>query len=282
MHYEDDDRPRSAPSTTSNLPGLLVIGIGIMLLAGGAYYLWKQQSHQTEPAVTPLPIEFEVKTPSVEAPVAEVEESPPLFEEKAPREIVLPPATLEGSDAFVKKAIQDLAPAMAEWLISTQQIRKWVLVMDLMADGSLMKQDRPLKYPMDIFRANPAGDEQFVPLTENHGRTTLLIDTITAIDPELLMYYYGKWSPLLEKAYQELGKKGSFHGRVKKSMDRLLAVQPLAAEPLLEKKGGVMYRYVDPQLEAASDVEKMLWRMGPDNSVKLQAWLKKVQEQMPK
>lgn len=193
----------------------------------------------------------------------------------------MPPGTLEGSDAYVKKAIADLAPAFSEWLMSSQQIRKWILTIDLMADGTLIKQDRPLSFPMERFEATPQDDTRFLMSSSNFTRTDLLINALVAIDVDHLVYYYQKWLPLLDKAYQELGKRGSFHGRVKKAIDQVTNAKPFAGEALLEKRGGVMYRYVDPTLESASDVEKLMWRLGPENSAKLQSYLKQVRAEMP-
>lgn len=274
-------RESSTHTSSANPLALLVIGIGVVMLLAGGFYIWQQQQNTVlEPEVISLQIE---RTPIEAAPVVEeVEETVPVFEPTPERSIVMPPDTLDGSDPYVKKAIADLVPAMGEWLLASQQLRKWILTVDLMADGNLMKQDRPLKFPLERYDAVASGEDVYLPASGNYVRANLLIAAVTAVDVDLLVYYYQKWSPLLEKGYQELGKRGTFHGRLVKAIDRLVAVQPLAVEPLLEKKGGVMYRYVDAQLESATDVEKLMWRFGADNSGKLQAYLKQVREKLPK
>ena len=65
------------------------------------------------------------------------------FVDEAP--LVAPPVSLEGSDVQVKEAVLDFAPAMASWLLPDQQIRKWVLLVDLMAEGKLPRRYRPAK-----------------------------------------------------------------------------------------------------------------------------------------
>lgn len=274
---QDSSRSRSS----ANPVALLAIGIGVVMLLAGGFYIWQQQV----PVVEPEPVFLQIERQPVEPPpVVEevVEEALPVFEPAAERTIVMPPDTLDGSDPYVKKAVADFAPALSEWLMSSQQIRKWVLTIDLMADGNLIKQDRPLAFPLGRYEAVASGQDVYLPVSGNYSRSSLLITAVTALDVELLAYYYQKWSPLLEKGYQELGKRGTFHGRLVKAIDRVLAVQPLTMEPLLEKKGGVMYRYVDAQLESASDVEKLMWRLGSDNSAKLQPWLKQLREKLLK
>lgn len=280
----DHSRHSSNESSSANPLAMMVIGIGVVMLLVGAFYIW--QHLQEEPVVVPEPISLKIeRTPIETAPVVEEvveEEVLPVFEAAPERTIVMPPETLDGSDPFVKKAVADFAPALSEWLMGSQQIRKWVLTIDLMADGNLMKQDRPLKISLPRYEAVASGEDVYLPAESNYSRTNLLITAVTALDVDLLAYYYQKWSPLLEKAYQELGKRGTFHGRLLKAIDRVLAVKPLTVEPLLEKKGGVIYRYADAKLESASDIEKFLWRLGSDNSAKIQPWLKQLRDKLPK
>ncbi len=61
-----------------------------------------------------------------------------------------------------------------------------------------------------------------------------------------------------------------------------LAETPIPdAEPELKEKGAV-YAYTDPKLEELSRAKKQLLRMGPQNARALQAWLKKLDEALPK
>jgi hypothetical protein len=183
----------------------------------------------------------------------------------------VPLPALSESDDEARATASELAPKLAAWLKPTEQIRKWVVAIDLAADGVLMEKNRPLAYPMSAFKVT--GEEgDYRPDAANFGRTGELIDTVTAIPPARLAALYRSWRPLFEEAYRELGKPGSFDARLKLAIDRALAVEPLAGTPTLVRPK-VYYRYADPKLERASDIDKLLWRMGPDNSARLQAWL---------
>jgi len=195
------------------------------------------------------------------------------------------PTTLDGSDTQVKLAVADLAPGMAVWIIADQQLRKWVLAIDLMADGNVPKSYRPLSYPIGHFEPEARGTEpnvQYTMTTQSFTRADVLVKVFTAIDPALIAQYYQAWLPILDKAYQEQGKKDKFDQRFRMALQRVIDAKPLTTEPMLMKHGGVIYVYVDDKLEAATDVEKMMWRLGADNSFKIQNYLKQVLQQLPK
>lgn len=188
----------------------------------------------------------------------------------------IPLPALTDSDAGVREAVAALAQKLAAWLTPTEQIRKWVITIDLAADGELIEKNRPLGYPMSAFKVTGSDTELRADAT-NAGRTTELVDTLTAIPPARAAAVYKSWQPLFEEAYKELGKPGNFDARLKLAIERVLAVKPLSGTPTLVRPK-VFYRYADPKLEGASDIEKLLWRMGPDNSAKLQGWLEQVRD----
>lgn len=273
-------------ASKTNTPYLMMAaGFSILVLIG--FYLWLeyQPTEQIEVSGTvPVPVDIQsppkIVEPVPEPALASVVEPVPL-PVKSPKPVIAAPTKIDGSDEIVRRVAKELAPALLDWLTPDQQVRKWVLSIDLMADGEVPKQYRPMAYSMERFAVETiheqSADQLFLAET-NFGRTSLLVQTVTAIDPVLVAHYYKAWLPLMEKAYAEQGKPGSFDQRFTAALDRVIAVQPLMVKPALVRKGGVMYAYADSQYENASDVEKMCWRMGPDNSAKLQEWLKKIRQ----
>ena len=192
--------------------------------------------------------------------------------------IVAPPATLDDSDEQVREAVLDLAPAMASWLIPEEQVRKWVLMIDLMAEGKLPRRYRPLNYPMAGFKVDDkAGMVVSDPV--NYERANILLDQILAIEPQRLANYYRQWQPLLDKAYRELGKPGSFDQRLRLAIEQVLAVKPRGEQAAL-KRPGVFYQYVDPQLEKSGELDRLMWRLGEENTLRLQVYLKKLSAEL--
>ncbi|NIB44574.1 DUF3014 domain-containing protein [Pseudomaricurvus alkylphenolicus] len=253
----------------------LVFGIIVIL---GVYFLISSEPEQPATAVTPEAPAAVVEVPAEEAeaePVSTLIGTRPPPEPEVPAEplppIVEPPATLDDSDKQVLQAVADLGPEMAQWLLPREQIRKWVLAVDLMADGKLPQRHRPLQYPIAAYRITAA----HTAATENFNRVTPLIDAVTGISPKTLGRYYRAWLPTLEEAYGELGKPGEFQDRVDTLVERLINV-PAGPVNASLKQPNVFYVYQDPSLERRSALEKWVWRMGDDNRQKLQAYLREL------
>ncbi len=145
-----------------------------------------------------------------------------------------------------------------------------------MADGTLPKRYRPVDYPMEKFSVTKQGDTLLMS-ESNYARTNRLVDTVTGLDVELLADYYRAWKPLLEEAYGEQGKPGTFAQRLDTVLEQVIAAEPLPKRPVL-KQPSVLYRYQDEALENASDVQKLMWRMGEENMRELQAFARKLQD----
>ena len=256
------------------------IVLGVILVA--AYFLMQEDSEP--PAVTPpmqTPVSEQAPAPEpVAQPEPEISQQPdnpapvePLASEPEPEpayEVVAPPETIDNSDTVVKKAVLALSPKLAEWLIPEEQVRKWVLAVDKLADGQLPRRYRPMQYPMDKFRVKAYGDLNVME-DVNYGRLKPLIDTLKEIDPKLLAAYYQAWKPLLEQAYSQQGEPGTFEERLMLAIDRFLTIRPLEEKGVLVRPH-VFYVYEDEELEKATDIEKLAWRMGEENMRELQTY----------
>lgn len=261
-----------------------ILGIGLTIttfaIISLGVFLSKDQSNST---VTPIPTPTAVKSapiirdliPSTDTPKPDLPEIEVTTEISKPDiTIVNPPTTLANSDVQFLLAAADLAPQLTQWLLPQEQIRKWVLAIDLMAEGQLPKRYRPVDYPMKKF-AVTSSELDTVANNENHLRMNPLITVITVITPEKMANYYQSWLPLLEKAYDEQGKNYNFNQRVNQAISQILAVNPLQQQAALIHPS-VLYKFKDPALENASDIEKILWRMGPNNAEVIQNFLREL------
>lgn len=235
---------------------------------------------QLHPILRDLPPTGATPKPSTDQPV-------PPTATRLPQ-LVAAPTDLGQSDEQTRAAVKDLSqhnmgtaeakPAaqdLLQWLTPKEQIRKWVLLVDNVAMGKVPLKNRPLEFSIAAFSA--AGPEQQPVLSEsNFNRLNPLVDAFVSLDPDLLARYYSAWSPLLQEAFNELGQPGAFRDRLLEAIDRVLDVNPLEASPIALQRPSVYYRFADPEREAASDLEKLLWRMGPRNSVRIQSHLRDV------
>ena len=227
----------------------------------------------SEPVVAP-PVVVESEQPE---PVAEE----PAMTEPEPEPPVPVPEKLDDSDGTVAEAVAQLSPKLAQWLVPEEQVRKWVLVVDMMAAGEVPRRHTPWNYPLPAFAVEAASDngsasiEHFLAADSNEERLTAMLDAIRVIPPRTLGRYYRAWLPTLEQAYSELGKPGTFAGRVDEAVTRILAV-PAAPEAAELERPHVFYQYSDPALEQQDALTKALWRAGDDNRKALQAYLREL------
>lgn len=204
-------------------------------------------------------------------PEAKLELAAPELEPEASPEPqrVDPPLSLNNSDQRVKQAVTDLAQRMVVWLTPPEQIRKWVLAVDLIADGKIPYKHSPVKYEKDPFLVLPTGADNYVADSGNHSRWDALIAVMAAIPVKDAARYYREWLPLLERAYGELGKQGTFNQRFLTALGRIRAVgEPPSGATLIRPH--VFYEYSDPELEGAAPLTKWVWRLGPENMLELQ------------
>jgi hypothetical protein len=257
-----------------------IIVISIIVVSLLVALAWYQYN---EPKPTPAQdIVTPVEIPPMPEPISEPEETPALeleVEEEQPEvPIVTAPPMIDNSDPQVLLAIADFAPKLSQWLIPNEQLRKWVLAIDLMADGKIPKRYLPVDYPMDKFLAEENGEQSFTS-TDNFIRMNLIVNTIVEIEPAVLARYYKEWLPTLEKAYREQGKPDNFDQRFKQTVSRVITADIVEDKKELIRPG-VFYQYADQKFEQASDVEKLLWRMGPENTETIQSYLRDLRNEI--
>lgn len=185
------------------------------------------------------------------------------------------PPMLADSDETVRQAAEDLSAPLPDWLLPEEQIRKWVMAVNLLAEGKIPVKDRPLEFPLAAFRARKTGDTFWLDRA-GFSRSSQLIEAVTRIPPAQLARYYRSWYPLLQQAQDELGSGERFHDRLQLAIGRVLAVVPLQGDVEL-KQSIISYQYADQSLEKASAVEKLMWRMGPENARQIQDYLRELQ-----
>lgn len=249
--------------------------VALIVILVGAYFVFKPEQVVEEEiapeVVVPAQVEREiVPEPEPEPQVEQPEEQRPVEDPLIP-----PPEKLDGSDEQVRAVINDISPKITQWLVPEEQVRKWVLTVDLLAEGKLPLRHKPLDFPIPTFAVESLSDDEFVSEGSNAERVTLLIDTVTAIPPKTLARYYHSWLPLLDQAYGELGKKDGFEQRLNRAIERILATGDISDDVRLVQPH-VFYQFEDKQLESQSALDKALWRMGKENREKLQAYLKEL------
>lgn len=259
-----------------------------ILVCAGLGYLWyseKMPSSADTPSLsellsTPPPPGELQDSATPEEPEADITPPPALTEQPSPittnvPEMVAVPEELNQSDGATIDAARDIYAPLVQWMTPKEQLRKWVLLIDNVAAGEVPLKNRPFQFDISPF-ATVGSESQPVLAEKNFERLDPMISAFEKLDPELLGFYYRAWSPRLEQAYNELGQPGTFHERLLTAIDRVLMAEPLTEPDVKLKQPAVYYKYADREREAASELEKLLWRMGPANTVRIQEKLEAI------
>jgi hypothetical protein len=108
----------------------------------------------------------------------------------------------------------------------------------------------------------------------SYRRYDAVAAALTSVETDALVRSYRRLSPLLEKAFRELGYPGkTFHQTLLEAIDVLLDTPVPGGDIRLEEKVA-SYAFADSRLESLNDAQKHLLRMGPANTRRIQAALR--------
>jgi hypothetical protein len=222
------------------------------------------------------------------APEAVAAQDKPVYDEPVPAPVPQPLPDLDQSDASVLAALKGLnVNGLVEMVIPQDMLRKFVRAVNVIEEGKVITDYRPIASPQGTFAADSfnvkvsGGElgeqqdvEQFRVSPKNYLRYTLFVQVISALDSDASIALYKHFYPLLNKAHQELGlNKGNFHSMLIRAIDKVLSA-PDANGDLLLIHPKVYYEFADPVLEKLPEVHKLMLRMGPDNAEKIKASLR--------
>ncbi len=284
VNPEDRITPQEETSQRSNRLSALLI-LALIAIAAG---LWMYFTRAPEPApVVEVPVEAPepVTLPAQPAEPQEIVPEPEVLPEPAttapaqpePEIVVEPIPELADSDAFATKKAVDLGKGLPiEPLLAQQDlVRQFVVFMDNLAEGQLARKQSPVKGPDAKFSVSEITAKTYLN-PDSYKRYDLYANYIANMDEQKLLETYAQMSPMLEQAFDELGYGDmSFKERSIKAIDQMLAA-PIIEAPIELVTFSVNYKFADPKLEALPPAQKLMIRMGPTNSRKVKAALKKL------
>lgn len=272
MANKDEGRP------SPYLIKLLLMIAGLILVAVLVWqFVGTDKSEPVTPMAQPEP-EFVPDTQPEPQPEREPVEPAPQVEAQPE-----PLPELAESDAVALAAAEQLDPELSDLLVDDNVIQKSVRAIIGAADGGVVHEYRPLRSPSGAFLADaldeePSADrgQRYRLSQRNYERYQPYVDLITRLNPGDVGAVYQRFYPLLEQAYAQHGvENGSFKSLTLRAIDSLLAAPVLDEEPILVQPR-VYYEFEDPRLESLPATQKLLIRMGPDNTRKVQAALREL------
>jgi len=264
---------------------------GVILVAAGAIgtigYFLMDEEQKRPPKLHELPMPVPVQPAGTPEPVTA---GKPVYDEPQPAPAPQPLPDLDQSDASVLAALKGLnINGLVEMIIPQEILRKFVRAVDVLEEGKVVTEYRPVASPqgtfaVDAFKVKVSGGElgeqqdveQFRISPKNYLRYTLFVEVISALDSDASVALYKRYYPLLNRAHQELGSgKGNFHSVLIRAIDKVLSA-PDANGDMILIHPKVYYEFADPALEKLPEAHKLMLRMGPDNAEKVKASLRNI------
>lgn len=178
---------------------------------------------------------------------------------------------LADSDSWLQSVVSQISshPQLAEWLLTPELIRGFVVVVDNIAEGVAPRKHLEMMTPDEGFGVRESDGKVFVDPT-SYQRFNLVVDVIESLDTAGTAELYQAMLPLCQQAYQDLGYPGTdFDATLSRAVNRLLAT-PVVDQPIALEKKITAYRFEDPALEELSPAAKQFLRLGPKNLERLQ------------
>lgn len=266
---------------------IILFGVFMMLTGEDEEPVSVSVSSEVAPVpepVLPAPVQAEppaeVAPPVEEPPVELVEEVVTAPEEEVEVQVetevvqapepVLPP--LNNSDIFVTTELAELdgGSALLGYLVSEELIRKFVVMVENVSRGEFPERNLPLTGPQTPMQVTELGSEFYLMDGSSYRRFDMLVNALANISTDTAVEFYRQLQPLFRQAYAELGIPDSnFEDVFIRAIDQVLNARS-APQPQQLIRPSLNYQYADPQIENYSDVEKLLLRLGPDNTENLQ------------
>jgi len=242
--------------------------LAVIAAAGALWYFWGDL-HEPAPVVAEPPPA--VVEPGTGEPLHPIE---PLNLAPGAGELVPLPA-LDESDSYFALALVDLYGRDLEALLTGEGlIDKTVASVDNLTRPRVAEKIRPVGRIAGNFVVESAdGNGAWSLSPDNYARYDFLVNMLAGANLDDVIATYRRFYPLFQEAYVRLGyPDGYFNDRAVAVIDHLLAT-PQPAEPIRLVRPHVLYEFADPELEALSSGQKLLIRMGPDNSARVKTVL---------
>lgn len=259
-------------ATQFYIPILLAIAVAAALT-----YYWLEINRNSPPAAPSA-------APAAVEPVTEEPRNPlhpfPIIESPAgPGGELVPLPSLVQSDEYLKLALADVlgSKTVADMLAEADLIARIVATVDNLPRDHVAERIRPVAGLASSFDVAAASNSnEFTISPDSYRRYDLLVDLVTSADLGELTEVYGRFYPLFQKAYVDLGYPNAyFNDRLVAVIDHLLAT-PDVQGPIRLVRPHVLYEFADMDLENLSSGQKLLIRMGNEHATRIKATMKEL------
>jgi len=282
---------------------ILIVVIIFSLAIVATYYPWQQakeiESVTESRSVTDsdefLKIPGELEKQAIKYPVPETSlESKDKYNieegsgsEQAPVEIQIPTEPLpklDGSDSEISMAINSLIEGKAlTGLFSFKSfIRHFVVTVDNMTNQKIPQRYVFTRRVPDKFAVIKQEFDTALLDSKNFKRYSAYVNLFDVVDSKKLLTVYIRFYPLFQEAYEALGYPDRyFNDRLIQVIDHLLAAPEIEGSINLVRPK-VFYQFADPELESLSAGQKILLRIGYENTLQVKSKLRELRSILTK
>jgi hypothetical protein len=191
--------------------------------------------------------------------------------------LAIPSVGLDQSDPVVREFAGPLTsdPRFARWIQSKGLVRKFVAAVDNVANGLSPRSHADFFSPSGAFKVVTRGGRLFIDESD-YGRYNPVAEVFSSLNTADTVRFYRGLKPLISEAYRDLGYPDTdFNETLVRAMAELLET-PVVEGPVRMEKKVVSYAIADEALEALSQAQKQLLRMGPKNVREIQGKIREL------
>ena len=268
-----DRRTKSTPDFNS--PPVWIIA-GVVVAAAVA--LWYFAASEPEPP-PPAPEPVATVEPEAELPPAPDIPEPPPAPAPPPPEPPVPPVSLESSDAELRERLGTAGDSalLESALVNSNLVERGTATIASLSRGVVLHKLLPVTPPRGTFSVTGSDDRLTID-PASYKRYDDYARAIENLDTEILVKTFHRFRPLLEVTYAELGYEADdFDNALIRALDNILATPRIDA-PIAVRKSEAIHKFLDPDLERRTALQKQLLRMGPDNTARIQSQARALRE----
>jgi hypothetical protein len=214
---------------------------------------------------TPVVIGEEAEAPKALEPVVEVAQDLPL----------------DVSDLAIKAAVIEAirSPQMSRLLVNEGLLQKFVINVNNLANQEITLKDNLLVPPSQSFSVYNQADRVWIDRS-SFQRYNPYVDAIETVSADDLLEVYQTYKPTLIEKFTEIARPGDeLDDTLMRAIDELLDT-PQVPVPIEVYSESVMFKFADPKIEALSEPQKQMIRMGPDNMRRLKEVLRELKTEL--
>lgn len=248
--------------------GYLIGGIGAALIIIVAVQFWPEAStlDASEVPVAPEKVMSSTANPPTTGAQDELSTVHDQMTDLPPP-VPLPP--LSESDDFVRQQLSGW-PLPSPWLAREDLLPRLSVVLLNASQGRLPRRQLGFLAPSGAYPVIRE-DEALFADPAGYARYTPYVDLLEQLPAAKAAQLLRQIEPLIVESLALLGERQSPSSLLLEAARSVQAL-PELAQPVLLVQPNVMYRYADPALEARSELDKQLLRMGPENVARLKSY----------